>query len=33
MPGARFGRVLMIAVAVIVILALVLGAVAIPLGT
>jgi hypothetical protein len=33
MPGARFGRVLMIAVAVVVILALVLGAVAIPLGT
>lgn len=33
MPGARFGRVLMIAVAVVVILALVLGAVAIPFGT
>jgi hypothetical protein len=33
MPGARFGRVLMIAVAVVVIVALVLGAVAIPPGT
>jgi hypothetical protein len=33
MPGARFGRVLMIAVAVIVILALILSAAAIPLGT